>query len=81
VAKALRLIEDAQGLIGDACRVLSSLQYAAPQWRATSKLYDKVHAHWYRVRNTLELGPSARRVRLDPMSAATMLAQLGAPST
>lgn len=73
VERALRKIEEAQGLIGDACGILSSLQYAAPEWRATSKLYDRVRAHWYRVRNGLQLAKKSGKVRLDPMAAQAIL--------
>lgn len=49
VLKALQLIEDAQGNLASACAELSALEGGVPVWSATSKLHDKVKAHWYRV--------------------------------
>jgi hypothetical protein len=49
VLKALELIETAQNNLSGACAQLSALQGACAQWRATSKLYDRVKAHWYRL--------------------------------
>lgn len=80
VGRALAQIESAQNRLNDACATLSSLQYAAPEWKATGAVADRVRRHWYRVRNSLELGPKARKVRLDPLAAETILARQEAPS-
>lgn len=70
VQVALRQIEDAQNLLGSACSTLSSLEAAIPAWQATSKLYDRVHAHWYKVRDRLEGNP---KVKLDQLNADAIL--------
>ena len=75
VRKALQQIEAAQGLLGDACATLSSLRHACPEWKATSKLYDRVHAHWYRVRDALEFR-KARKVSLDPLASEHVLKRM-----
>lgn len=75
VRQALHQIEAAQGMIGDACATLSTLRYAAPEWKATSALYDRVKAHWYRVRDGLEFSRKARKVALDPLAAESLLAK------
>jgi hypothetical protein len=74
--QALRQIESAQGELNSACATLSSLQYAMPEWRATSKLADRVKAHWYKVRNALEYGPRGKKMRLDPLAAEGALEAL-----
>jgi len=61
IRRALVLIEDAQGQLGAACAELSSIAGGSPIWGTTSKLYDKVKAHWYRVDNFRKVG----RYRLD----------------
>lgn len=81
VARALRLIEDAQGQLNEACAVLSSLRYAAPEWKATSKMADRVKAHWYRVRDALEFGARARKICLDPLATEALLKRLASHQT
>ena len=49
IRRALELIESAQGQLGEACAELSAVVGGSAMWSATSKLYDKVKAHWYRV--------------------------------
>jgi hypothetical protein len=49
IARALVQIEEAQNLLSSACADLSAVVGGIPVWRATSKLYDKVKALWYRV--------------------------------
>lgn len=73
VRQALQQIEAAQNQIGSACATLSSLRHAAPQWKATSKLYDTVHAHWYKVRDALE---GNTKVELDPENTTLYLQRL-----
>lgn len=70
VQEALRRIESAQGELMTACQLLSSLRNGAPAWRATSAMYDRVKALWYRVQ-PLRWNP---KVTLDDMSAETVLA-------
>lgn len=72
VRRALAQIEAAQNSLNDACATLSSLRYANEQCKATSKLADRVKAHWYRVRDALE---GNRKVCLDPLAAETVLAR------
>jgi len=64
IRRALVLIEDAQGKLGEACAELSSIAGGTSSWNATSKLYDKVKAHWYRVENFRRLG----KFRLDALN-------------
>lgn len=70
VQQALHQIEAAQTALGNACSTLSGLVGAIPQHRATSKLYDNVHAHWYKVRDALEGNP---KITLDSLNAAAVL--------
>lgn len=61
VRRALVLIEDAQGRLDRACAELSSIQFGHPAQRRVRKLYDRVHAEWYRTRKLLE----DARIRVD----------------
>ncbi len=70
VRVALRQIEEAQNLLGQACSTLSSLCYAHSQQLATSKLYDRVHAHWYKVQGALEFN---NKVCLDSLNKDSFL--------
>jgi hypothetical protein len=54
IEKALDKIQRAQGLIGEALQELSSIRGGLPTYNAGHKLYDKVHAYWYRVRALLD---------------------------
>lgn len=49
IDKALAHIQEAQNHMGSACGELSALCGAIPQWKRASKLYDQVHAFWYKV--------------------------------
>jgi hypothetical protein len=51
IDRALQQIEAAQALLGRACAELSTLCHGASAWQRCSKLYDQVHAFWYRVRS------------------------------
>lgn len=51
IQKALKSIEAAQGLIGNACADLSSVKGAIKQWEKTGALYDTIKNHWYELRN------------------------------
>lgn len=68
VRKALAHIQQAQNELGAACAELSSLNYGVPVWKATSSLYDKVHALWYRVENFRQAG----RYKLDSLNVEAM---------
>lgn len=49
IEKALAHIQEAQNHLGSACGELSALCGAAPTHKRASKLYDQVHAFWYKV--------------------------------
>jgi hypothetical protein len=51
VRRAMILVEDAQRRLGMAMSELSTLQYGAPAHGRVGKLYDRVHAEWYRLQN------------------------------
>jgi hypothetical protein len=51
---ALKKIEAAQGLLGQACAALSPICYGHPAQLRVGKLYNKVHAEWYRVKRLLD---------------------------
>lgn len=44
--RALRLIEQAQVLLGSACGELSALEHGFTQWKKVGKMYDQVHQLW-----------------------------------
>ncbi len=66
---AMQAIERAQIELGNATQILSALQHGAPCWRATSKMYDRVHALWYRVQRLKHNS----RVALDPLNTQAAL--------
>ena len=70
VGRALRLVEQAQHLLEEACRELSPVVGGALQWAALGKLTDKTHAHWYRLDGWL----SKNRGKLD-LDEGTKLAE------
>lgn len=49
VLRALDHIQRAQAELGHAQAALASLEGGVAVWRLTGKLYDRVHAGWYRV--------------------------------
>ncbi|MGZ3772964.1 MAG: hypothetical protein ACXVCY_04260 [Pseudobdellovibrionaceae bacterium] len=51
--KALRLIEQAQNCLSQACGELSPLVLAAEQWKATSDQHDAVKNLWHKVNNSI----------------------------
>lgn len=67
VAKALRHIENAQTELGHATALLSNFLRGAPEWKRAGKLYDLVHAFWYRVRD------KASRYQLDGLAEQGIL--------
>ncbi len=59
--QALKLIEQAQNNLNEACSMLCPIIGMIPEWRATGKCADRIKSHWYRVRNRA----SAKRIRVD----------------
>ncbi len=51
IQRALAHIENAQAELGRAQSELSSLRNIGPTWKRCGKLYNSVHAYWYRVQN------------------------------
>jgi len=51
VALAMEAVQRAQDELGTACANLSALCYGYKLQTETSKLYDKVRAHWYRLQD------------------------------
>lgn len=68
VREALDHIQNAQLELGRAAAALSSLQGGAGVWSATGKLYDRVHAHWYRVQTFQQRG----RFSLDGIASKAL---------
>lgn len=69
VLHALDRIQQAQSELLSACEQLSSLVGATTLHRATGKLYDRVHALWYRVDSFRNKG----RYRLDDSNVRALL--------
>jgi len=61
VRRALHNIQAAQNHLGRAASDLGAVCYGGPKQREVMRLYDRVHALWYRV-NTLETN---QRIELD----------------
>jgi len=70
--KALRLIEQAQTLLGEACAELSSLSHGAKQWKAVGDHYDKTKELWHKINMSLPL----EKIDLDPDTARSYFAKL-----
>lgn len=64
IRRAMEHVEEAQRELGRAATELSSLLYCAPIGNQTMRLYDRVHAHWYKLQAKLK----DKRVDLDGMS-------------
>lgn len=60
---SLKLIEQAQNLLSDACQELSPLIGAIKQWEDCGKQYDAVHDLWRRV----AYSAARENVRMDSM--------------
>jgi hypothetical protein len=70
VDKALRLIEQAQFLLSQACGELSSICWADKQWSMVGRHYDETKALWHRVNGTvprskIDLDSDAKRALQD----------------
>jgi hypothetical protein len=72
VAAARTAVHEAQDALGRACRMLSPLEYGSPTHKRASKLYDQVHALWYKVDGLYE-NP---KVRLDRRNIEAIEKQL-----
>lgn len=68
IKRALDSIENAQGRLGDALADLSSLVGCNQLWTTGGKIYDRVHAFWYRV----EAKRKAGKFELDGISAEAL---------
>jgi len=74
IAAARTAVHEAQDALGRACSMLSPLEYGSPTHQKASKLYDQVHAFWYKV-DGLYNNP---KVRLDRDNIAAIEKQLDA---
>lgn len=74
VQRALQHIQRAQEELGRAQSELSSIAGAATLGSLIGKLYDRVHASWYRVRD----GAAKRKLDLDSLSGPLFEARLAA---
>ncbi len=74
IRRALAHIQRAQNELAAACSELSALEYGYPTQKAVSKVYDAVHAVWYRVQRFQLSG----RFRLDPTNVEALERREGA---
>lgn len=77
VRSALDHIEQAQRHLGEASALLSNLTGGAAIWLAAGKLYDRVHAFWYRVAQFRKAG----RFSLDPLAQESLAKKLALKQT
>jgi DNA repair ATPase RecN len=66
VQAALAYIENAQSELSRATAVLSTLRYFHPQCQQIGRLHDRVHQHWYKIKNASE--KKAHKLALDELS-------------
>jgi hypothetical protein len=71
VKAALDLIQEAQGLLGQAAAALCPVVGMVPEWRKVGALYDRVHAAWYQVEGKATSLRLSGRLRLDHEPAAS----------
>jgi hypothetical protein len=72
VQKALAHIQEAQAQLGRAAAELSNLEHGVVVWRMAGKLYDRVHAFWYRVEAFRKKGRFALdSIALDALAKRT----------
>jgi hypothetical protein len=74
VRKALDHIQNAQAELGRACAELSNIERGVVVWRVVGKLYDRVHAAWYRVEEFRKQG----RFTLDSIARESLAKRLAA---
>jgi hypothetical protein len=72
VRRALAHIQEAQNHLGHAQAELSGIERGVRAWRLVGRLYDRVHAAWYRV----EAFRKAGRFTLDGISTDTFAGRL-----
>lgn len=72
IRKALDHIQEAQAQLGRAAAELSNLEHGSAVWSAIGKLYDRVHAAWYRV----EAFRKGGRWALDDIARAALAKRL-----
>lgn len=72
IKRAMAAIERAQNELAAACSELSALEGGIPVWRTCNKLTDRVHAHWYRVKDFRDRG----RWKLDSTHVEALRRQL-----
>lgn len=75
IRQALAAIQSAQDQLSTACQMLSALEYGNPTYQKASKLYDSVHAFWYKV-DGLQHHPKVRLDRTNIEALARRLDQL-----
>jgi hypothetical protein len=74
VRKALDHVQNAQAELDRACAELSNLERGVVVWRLIGKLYDRVHAAWYRVEEFRKQG----RFTLDGIALEALAKRLEA---
>jgi len=72
--RALHEIQEAQNGVGRALQELSPIIGALPTYSKGHKLYDQVHAYWYKVNALVE---RAEKLRLDHEPEASDYASYG----
>jgi len=65
VLVALRSIEEAQGLLDEACRALSSVRGMLIEWRKAGQLSDRARGLWYSVDRRAKALKARGRLLLD----------------
>lgn len=73
---AQELIESAQRILGSACQELSSLVGGSKECGRLSKLYDQVHAAWYRVGNLADVVHLDHEPRVDCKCGCATVAKM-----
>lgn len=49
ISRALRMIEQAQALMNEACSEISSVRGLVREWESIGKVADKVKAQWHKL--------------------------------
>lgn len=68
VQRAMELTEQAQRLLEQAAVELSDVAHGAREWRRVGRLFEVVHAQWYRLRD-LAWDP---RIALDAVAGKAL---------
>lgn len=77
IERAMQLIEEAQNKLASACAELSSISGGVAVWKATSKLHDQTHTHWYRIQTFLQRG----QFRLDAFNTEILAREINQLNT